>query len=90
MTTLSPISSLAFETLADIFLFVRDLSDRPQGKASLTVSWVCHTWRRIALLTSDLWTKIDFTNPEWMSEAVMRSGNRLLSIHFSGDSNKSP
>ncbi|KAI0313886.1 hypothetical protein OF83DRAFT_1175263 [Amylostereum chailletii] len=74
--TVSLVSNLPIQILVDIFA---RLPSKPHRNVRrhlplVVVSHVCRYWRRIALGTPGLWTRIPLTHgPEWAAEALKRS-----------------
>ncbi|TFK60347.1 hypothetical protein BDN72DRAFT_850586 [Pluteus cervinus] len=81
-----PISSLPNEVLSNIFLICRrkPYSDRPDIRVLLTLTWVCHHWRDVALSDSSLWTYIGGENFLWAAECLSRSKEAPLEVIFDG------
>ena len=71
--TLSPISSLPTEVIADIFYLLRE---QPDTYSALPVAHVCHRWREIALDHPLFWCHLDFTtvSPAGATEILARTG----------------
>ncbi|TFK69727.1 hypothetical protein BDN72DRAFT_959334 [Pluteus cervinus] len=78
---LAPIARLHSDILRDIFSSFHR-SSLKKGKASLLINWISHHWRKIAHNTSDLWTYIDFSCPEWVEAALSRTSTRELHFNF--------
>ncbi|TFK69720.1 hypothetical protein BDN72DRAFT_897017 [Pluteus cervinus] len=80
----NPISRLHNEIMQQIFVSSTPISKRSQdvGKARLSLTWVCQSWRKLAQQTSELWSYIDFINPTWVEAALSRTQNRQLSFDF--------
>ncbi|TFK68994.1 hypothetical protein BDN72DRAFT_841080 [Pluteus cervinus] len=72
---LLPISSLPNEILSNIFLTRRPNYDAYEVKMRglLTLTWVCHHWRNVALATAPLWSYIGKENFHWAAESLIRS-----------------
>ncbi|TFK69736.1 hypothetical protein BDN72DRAFT_767598, partial [Pluteus cervinus] len=79
---LIPFARLHPEIIQEVFALA---SHEPgsAGKSSLIISWVCNSWRMLALRTSALWSIIDFSNPTWVEAALSRTRNRQLSFDLS-------
>ncbi|KAJ6628553.1 hypothetical protein B0H10DRAFT_1721180, partial [Mycena sp. CBHHK59/15] len=59
-----PINRLPTEILADSFVLLCDVSKI--GDASwISCSYVCSSWRQIALDTPELWSHVIFTSTKW-------------------------
>ncbi|TFK61972.1 hypothetical protein BDN72DRAFT_777665, partial [Pluteus cervinus] len=70
--TFAPISRLHPEITQEILLLT-SRSSTECGKATLTITWVCHGWRVLAHETSALWSYVDFLNPIWLETALSRT-----------------
>ncbi|TFK68996.1 hypothetical protein BDN72DRAFT_640983 [Pluteus cervinus] len=83
---LLPISSLPNEVLSNVFLTCRrqPSTDRPDMQGLLTLTWVCHRWRDIALSNPSLWTYIGPENFHWAAECLSRSKEAPLEVIFDG------
>ncbi|TFK65704.1 hypothetical protein BDN72DRAFT_188058 [Pluteus cervinus] len=63
--TVAPISSIPNELLSKIFLHSHDADadlDFNQGHSRLTIAWVSHHWRSVALGCSKLWAVVTYQN----------------------------
>ncbi|TFK60789.1 hypothetical protein BDN72DRAFT_748420, partial [Pluteus cervinus] len=78
--TFTPISSLHPEIIQQIFFLasVELYKMNPMGKTALRISWVCQSWRDLALQTSQLWSYIEFLHPTWIETALSRTRQRPL------------
>ncbi|TFK67087.1 hypothetical protein BDN72DRAFT_859439 [Pluteus cervinus] len=77
------IARLPLELMQEIFVIIsRSAGYLEVGKAALSVTWVCHSWREVAHGTSELWNYIDFSNPTWVEVALSRTQNRPLYLSF--------
>ncbi|TFK66278.1 hypothetical protein BDN72DRAFT_844555 [Pluteus cervinus] len=83
--TYSPIARLHPEIMQEVFVIASRTS--PQwigiGRTSISISWVCSSWRILALQTSALWSCIDFINPTWIDAALSRTRDRPLDFFLS-------
>ncbi|TFK67506.1 hypothetical protein BDN72DRAFT_770620, partial [Pluteus cervinus] len=71
---LSPIVRLHSEILQEIFVLASQSSKSGRiGKTALFISWICHSWRELALQTTELWSHIDFYHPAWIETALART-----------------
>ena len=86
-----PISRIPNEILSTIFCDLRSnfkIYPRQHGlkrlKVWVTITFVCHAWREVALNTSLLWCHIDVSSPfhRWMPELLRRSQESLLTIYI--------
>ncbi|TFK67511.1 hypothetical protein BDN72DRAFT_960958 [Pluteus cervinus] len=77
--TLSPIAHLHPEIIQEIFVFASQGSEYGEiGKTSLLITWICHTWRKLAHETTGLWSHIDFFDPTWIETSLSRTQQRPL------------
>ncbi|TFK66999.1 hypothetical protein BDN72DRAFT_961330 [Pluteus cervinus] len=74
---LAPISRLHNEVLQELFVVVCRSSTRV-GWSALILSWICRKWRILAKSAATLWSHIDFMNPPWVQEALLRTRNCAL------------
>ncbi|TFK69750.1 hypothetical protein BDN72DRAFT_959355 [Pluteus cervinus] len=78
---LVPIAQLHDELLQDIFIAAsRTWSG---GQVALLVSWICRSWRKLAIQTSTLWSYINFDHPEWVQTALSRTRDHELEFSHS-------
>ncbi|TFK67524.1 hypothetical protein BDN72DRAFT_842959 [Pluteus cervinus] len=81
--TLSPIAHLHPEIIQEIFIFASQGSEYGEiGKTSLLITWICHTWRKLAHETTGLWSHIDFFDPTWIETSLSRTRQRPLSFRW--------
>ncbi|TFK73789.1 hypothetical protein BDN72DRAFT_761145, partial [Pluteus cervinus] len=67
------IAHLHHEILQEIFITTAFELGGTSGRMALLVSWICRSWRQIALQTPALWSCVDFKHPEWIQTAVSRT-----------------
>ncbi|TFK69744.1 hypothetical protein BDN72DRAFT_767587, partial [Pluteus cervinus] len=67
------VAHLHHEILQDIFITTAVESGGTTGHAALSVSWVCRSWRQVALRTPALWSFIGFKHADWVQTAVSRT-----------------
>ncbi|TFK68851.1 hypothetical protein BDN72DRAFT_878802 [Pluteus cervinus] len=85
-----PIFRLPPEILTEIFLNWKTHTPEKQGLRVLSLTWVCHSWRELALSLPLLWSRIDFKNGDWVQHALTHSQDVLLSIDADIPWNKDP
>ncbi|TFK62945.1 hypothetical protein BDN72DRAFT_882378 [Pluteus cervinus] len=85
-----PIFRLPPEILTEIFLNWKAHTPEKQGLRVLSLTWVCHHWRELALSLPLLWNRIDFKNGDWVQHALTHSQDVLLSIDADIPSNRDP
>ncbi|TFK68406.1 hypothetical protein BDN72DRAFT_841788 [Pluteus cervinus] len=77
---LAPVSRIPMELFSEIFLLARDNSEKPSGRMVLTISWVCRSWQDMALGVPQLWSRIDFTQYDWVQAFLDRSATAKLIV----------
>ncbi|TFK58522.1 hypothetical protein BDN72DRAFT_906661 [Pluteus cervinus] len=87
--TLPPISCLPNEILMKIFLICHDFNllgdpneivQERRGKTRLTLSWVSHRWRSIALSFPDLWLFVTKGDVDYMRACIERSKGLHIAV----------
>ncbi|TFK58261.1 hypothetical protein BDN72DRAFT_782324, partial [Pluteus cervinus] len=79
--TFTVVARLPIEVLEQIFVITaRSAGDQGVGKGALFISWVCRSWRELALQTSALWSYVDFLDLNWVETALARTRNQPLHL----------
>ncbi|TFK67076.1 hypothetical protein BDN72DRAFT_859432 [Pluteus cervinus] len=65
---------------ADGDVTVCSAGDQEVGNGALFTSWVCRSWRELALQTSALWSSVEEIDVNWVETAVARTRNQPLHL----------
>ncbi|KAG2130288.1 uncharacterized protein EDB93DRAFT_82985 [Suillus bovinus] len=89
----SPINWLPSELLIQIFVSVTEDNDSDTlaglayNPSPIIISHTCRKWRKLALATSILWSRVSFRSRKWSTSPVCafinRSGSSLIDLTFS-------
>ena len=83
LNTLVPVGRLPPELLVAIFHYFAALQKNGLPVNLISVTHVCHLWRKVALGAETLWATINATaRPDYLDVALRRSGGTLLDVYI--------